>query len=241
VLPNVHLRKHWQRNVRVWLNQAGRKSRRLQTRRARAVAVAPRPLDRLRPSVRCQTIRYNHRPRLGKGFTLAEIKSVGLGVEFAKSVGITVDHRRKNRSQEGFENNKARLTNYLSKLVLYPRHEAHYVTKAKTGLLNDTAKVFSTIFRISKQWPLLQLSIPSLLSSKEWDQWANWNWKDWENPTPTDLLDRSGTTKGMRVKDKRKLGKPLRRITDFDSYLIPHHRLSIKFIFWLLPFRIRIK
>ena len=143
VIPNVHLRKHWQRNVRVWLNQAGRKGRRLVARRAKATAIAPRPLDRLRPTVRCQTIRYSHRPRLGKGFTLAEIKSVGLGVTFAKSVGINVDHRRKNRSQEGFEANKARLTNYLSKLVLHPRHESHYVTKAKTGIINDTPKVKS--------------------------------------------------------------------------------------------------
>lgn len=141
VLPNVHLRKHWQRNVKVWLNQAGRKSRRLIARRARAAATAPRPLDRLRPSVRCQTIRYSHRPRLGKGFTLAEVKSVGLGVEFARTVGIAIDHRRKNRSQEAFELNKARLTNYLSKLVLFPRHESSPVTKAKNGILNDTPKV----------------------------------------------------------------------------------------------------
>lgn len=141
-IPNVHLRKHWQRNVRTWLNQAGRKHRRLNARRAKAAAGAPRPLDRLRPSVRCQTIRYSHRPRLGKGFTLAEIKSVGLGVQFAKSIGIAVDHRRKNRSQEGFDINKARLTSYLGKLVLYPRHEKNPVTKAKTGILNDTPKVF---------------------------------------------------------------------------------------------------
>lgn len=157
VIPNVHLRKHWQRNVRVWLNQAGRKSRRLAARRARAVATAPRPLDRLRPSVRCQTIRYNHRPRLGKGFTLAEVKAAGLGVQFAKSIGIAVDHRRKNRSQEGFETNKARLTNYLSKLVLFPRHESNYVTKAKTGLLNDTPKVLLCSHRINKPLQLLQL------------------------------------------------------------------------------------
>jgi large subunit ribosomal protein L13e len=154
VIPNVHLRKHWQRNVRVWLNQAGRKHRRLEARRARATAIAPRPLDSLRPTVRCQTIRYNHRPRLGKGFTLAEVKAAGLGVQFARSIGIAVDHRRKNRSQEGFEANKARLTNYLSKLVLYPRHEGHLVSKAKTGILNDTAKVHPFPFRISKPSPL---------------------------------------------------------------------------------------
>jgi large subunit ribosomal protein L13e len=156
VIPNVHLRKHWQRNVRVWLNQAGRKSRRLQTRRARAVATSPRPLDRLRPSVRCQTIRYNHRPRLGKGFTLAEIKAVGLGVEFARSVGIAIDHRRKNRSQESFDTNKARLTSYLSKLVLFPKHEGKFVTKAKNGILNDTPKVRLILCRKHKMLSIIQ-------------------------------------------------------------------------------------
>ena len=163
VIPNVHLRKHWQRNVRVWLNQAGRKHRRLEARRARAATIAPRPLDTLRPTVRSQTIRYNHRLRLGKGFTLAEVKAAGLGVQFAKSIGIAVDHRRKNRSQEGFEANKARLTNYLSKLVLYPRHEGHLVTKAKGGLLNDTPKVLLPSFRNSKLWPLPPSSTLCLL------------------------------------------------------------------------------
>jgi large subunit ribosomal protein L13e len=156
VLPNVHLRKHWQRNVRVWLNQAGRKRRRLEARRARAAIEAPRPLERLRPTVRCQTIRYSHRPRLGKGFTLAEIKAVGLGVNFARSIGINVDHRRKNRSQESFEANKTRLTNYLSKLVLYPRNEKHPITKAKNGILNDTPKVSLPLFRNLKMFRLLQ-------------------------------------------------------------------------------------
>ena len=153
VLPNVHLRKHWQKNVRTWLNQAGRKKRRLQTRRDRAAAIAPRPLDRLRPSVRCQTIRYNHRPRLGRGFTLAEIKAVGLGVQFAKSIGIAVDYRRKDKSQEQFDLNKQRLSSYLSKLVLFPRHEKSPVTKAKSGILNDTPKVLLHPFRTSKRPP----------------------------------------------------------------------------------------
>ena len=67
VLPNVHLRKHWQTNVRTWLNQAARKKSRLQARRAKAAAIAPRPLDNLRPTVSCATIRYNHRVRLGRG------------------------------------------------------------------------------------------------------------------------------------------------------------------------------
>ena len=67
VIPNVHLRKHCQKNVRTWLNQAARKKRRLHARRAKAAANAPRPNDNLRPAVRCQTIRYNHRLRMGRG------------------------------------------------------------------------------------------------------------------------------------------------------------------------------
>ena len=74
------------------------------------------------------------------GFTLAEIKAAGLGQQFARSIGIAVDHRRKNKSQESLELNKNRLQNYLNKLVLFPRNEKKPVTKAKHGILNDSAK-----------------------------------------------------------------------------------------------------
>ena len=74
------------------------------------------------------------------GFTLAEIKAAGLGQQFARSIGIAVDHRRKNKSQESLELNKNRLQNYLNKLVLFPRNEKKPVTKAKHGGLNDSAK-----------------------------------------------------------------------------------------------------
>ena len=145
VVPNVHLRKHWQRNVTVWLNQASRKRRRLITRREKAAVAAPRPTDALRPLVHGQTIRYNRKIRQGRGtdkiyigFTLGEIKAAGLGVAFARSIGISVDHRRKNRCQESLDLNRNRLQAYLSKLVLYPRH-TKLVTKAKGGIINDTA------------------------------------------------------------------------------------------------------
>lgn len=67
VVPNVHLRKHWQRNVTVWLNQASRKRRRLIARREKAALAAPRPTDSLRPLVHGQTIRYNNKTREGRG------------------------------------------------------------------------------------------------------------------------------------------------------------------------------
>ena len=141
VIPNVHLRKHWQKNVRVWLNQAGRKKRRLLARKTKAASSEGRPIDNLRPVVRCQTIRYNHRPRIGRGFTLEEIRAVGLGVQFARSVGISVDHRRKNRCQESFEQNKQRLQNYVNKLVILPRNAKKPKTNTKCGMLPDTVDV----------------------------------------------------------------------------------------------------
>lgn len=94
-----------------------------------------RPFDTITRSAREEVPTEIH-----AGFTLAEIKAAGLGVAFARSVGITVDHRRKNRCQESLELNKSRLQAYINKLVLYPRHASKLVTKAKGGILNDTAK-----------------------------------------------------------------------------------------------------
>ena len=55
-------------------NQPGRKLRRRNARHVKAVAVAPRPVDKLRPVVRCPGIKYNRRVRTGRGFSLAELK-----------------------------------------------------------------------------------------------------------------------------------------------------------------------
>jgi large subunit ribosomal protein L13e len=60
--------------VRTHFDQPGRKLRRRQARISKAAAVAPRPIDLLRPIVRCPTIKYNRRVRAGRGFTLEELK-----------------------------------------------------------------------------------------------------------------------------------------------------------------------
>jgi large subunit ribosomal protein L13e len=147
VVPNVHLRKHWQKNVTTWLDQATKKRSRLITRRNKALAQTPRPLDKLRPVVRGQTIRYNNKTKFGRGFTLAEVKAAGLGVQFARSIGVTVDHRRKNRSQESLDLNKSRLLSYLNKLVLYPRNDKQVPTGkgVKAGIFQSTPKVIIII------------------------------------------------------------------------------------------------
>lgn len=73
-LPNAHFRKHWQMRVRTWLDQAGRKKRRRTARIVKAQSMAPCPTEKLRPAVHCQTIKYNTRLRVGRGFTLEEVK-----------------------------------------------------------------------------------------------------------------------------------------------------------------------
>ena len=64
----------------------------------------PRPVAGvLRPVVRGQTKRYNTKVRAGRGFTLDELKTAGIPAKFAQTVGIAVDHRRKNRSEESLQ------------------------------------------------------------------------------------------------------------------------------------------
>lgn len=126
-------------------------------RHAKAAAVAPRPVDRLRPVVRCPTIKYNRRARSGRGFSLAELKvrrharpadsrwtgvqdntasripdittsqytdisqAAGIPRQLAQTIGISVDGRRQNLSEEGLAANVARLKAYQERLILFPR------------------------------------------------------------------------------------------------------------------------
>ncbi len=122
VLPNAHFRKEWDMRVKTWLDQPARKQRRRQARQAKAVKISPRPVaGALRPVVRCPTQKYNMKLRAGRGFTLEEIKAAGLTKAKAASIGIAVDHRRSNKSQESLVANTDRLKLYLSKLVLPTR------------------------------------------------------------------------------------------------------------------------
>ncbi|GLI80031.1 60S ribosomal protein L13 [Penicillium ochrochloron] len=121
-----HFRKDWQRRVRVHFDQPGRKHRRREARIAKAAAVAPRPVDKLRPVVRCPTIKYNRRVRAGRGFTLAELKEAGIPKKLAGTVGISVDHRRTNYSKESLVENVARLKDYNARLILFPRKSGQF-------------------------------------------------------------------------------------------------------------------
>jgi len=121
VIPGNHFRKHWQRRVKTWFDQNQRHKRRAATRATKARHVAPRPTSNLKPVVMCPTQKYNTKRRLGRGFTLEELKGAGINPKFARTVGIAVDHRRSNKSVESLQRNVARLKTYRSKLILFPK------------------------------------------------------------------------------------------------------------------------
>lgn len=124
IIPNQHFHKHWQERVRVPFGQAAQKKARRMKRAAKAAAMAPRPTQLLRPAVHCPTQRYNAKVRLGRGFSLAELKEAGIAPKFARTIGICVDKRRTNKSAEAFTANVDRLKEYKAKLVLFPRRTA---------------------------------------------------------------------------------------------------------------------
>lgn len=102
VIPNVHLRKHWQRRrlIHTHFDQPAAKLRRLNRRKAKALSVAPRPLESLRPVVCSATRKYAGKVRYGRGFTMQELRSAKLSAHFARTVGIAVDHRRTNTDEK---------------------------------------------------------------------------------------------------------------------------------------------
>merc|ERR1711988_487811 len=111
-------RKYWQRYVKTWFDQPARKKRRRTVRAKKAAAVAPRPVAGcIRPLVHGATVKYNAKVRIGRGFSLAELKDAGIGKLEARSLGIAVDHRRRNRS-EGKQANLQRLKEYKANLVV---------------------------------------------------------------------------------------------------------------------------
>ncbi|ESO08687.1 hypothetical protein HELRODRAFT_105042 [Helobdella robusta] len=122
IIPNGHFHKDWKKHVRTWFNQPARKFRRWTKRNDKAKKIAPRPVaGLLRPVVRCPTFKYNSRIRAGRGFTIEELKAAGFNKKYAKTIGIAVDFRRRNKSVEGFQVNVQRLKEYKANLILFPK------------------------------------------------------------------------------------------------------------------------
>ena len=130
------------------ISQPGKKVRRRKHRLERAAELAPRPVDKLRPIVRCPTVKYNRKIRAGRGFTFAELKvgstssfthlsshqrilpnnlqEAGISRKLAPTIGISVDYRRANLSMESLTTNVARLKAYKERLILFPRRRGQH-------------------------------------------------------------------------------------------------------------------
>ncbi|KAF7684768.1 60S ribosomal protein L13 [Astathelohania contejeani] len=133
-LPNNHFKKTAIR-YRNFFDQESRALRREKTRVKKSKSIAPMPLHKLRPVVRCGTMRYNMKQRLGRGFTPRECQAAGLDINYARTIGISVDLRRKNRSVAAFEENVQRLKTYVSRLTFYKTKEEAKGAPQYTGVI----------------------------------------------------------------------------------------------------------
>mmetsp|Transcript_9231 Transcript_9231/g.14217 ORF Transcript_9231/g.14217 Transcript_9231/m.14217 type:complete len:151 (-) Transcript_9231:280-732(-) len=102
----------------------------------------------------CPTQRYSSKMRLGRGFTLEELKEAGIAPAFAKTVGIAVDHRRVNKCQESLDRNVDRLKAYKEKLILFPRKG----NKTKTG--DSSAEARAAVDAVVSTGTIAPLSKP---------------------------------------------------------------------------------
>ena len=160
VIPNGHFKKHWQNYVKTWFNQPARKTRRRIARQKKAVQIFPRPTaGKLRPIVHGQTLKYNMKLRSGKGFSLEELKAAGIPKKLAPTIGIAVDHRRKNRSLEGLQTNVQRLKTFKAKLVVFPRCAHKYKAgDSAPGELATATQVQGTYMPIVREKAPVELT-----------------------------------------------------------------------------------
>lgn len=170
VATNGHFKKHWQNYVRTWFNQPARKTRRRNARQLEAVKIFPRPTaGLLRPIVHGQTLKYNMKVRAGRGFFLEELQAPGTSKKFAPTIGIAVDHRRRNRSLESLESSVQRLKTYKAKLVVFPRRAC----KLKAG--HSTPEELATATQVKGDYMPIVCEAPSIELVKVADEMKSFN------------------------------------------------------------------
>jgi len=203
MISNGHFHKDWKRGIKTWFNQPFKKQRKRRTRTARNSKLAPRPSGLLRPGVRCPGLRYNLKMRIGRGFTLAEVKKAGLCAGFAKSIGIAVDPRRRSKSMETLQLNAQRLKEYKARLVLFP-------TKPKRKLKKGEATEKERALAAQIKGPLMPLKkYNSVMSSRK-------------AIIPTDDMKKGSVFAALRKAraDVRLVGKRAKKSKDMADTLI---------------------
>ncbi|XP_061047488.1 large ribosomal subunit protein eL13-like [Eubalaena glacialis] len=122
MILKLHSHKDWQGRVATWFNQPTGKIRRRKGGQAKARLIAPRPASGLlQPVVRCPTVRYHTKVGAGRGFSLEELRVAGIHKKVARTIGISVGPRQRNKCTESLPANVQRRKEYRSELILFPR------------------------------------------------------------------------------------------------------------------------
>ncbi|KAK3429741.1 hypothetical protein EUGRSUZ_E01232 [Eucalyptus grandis] len=128
VVPNGHFRKHWQNYIKTCFNQPARKARRRLAQQKKAVKIFPRPT------------------------------AAGIPKKLPPTIGIAVDHRRKNQSLEGLHANVQRLKTYRAKLVVFPKCARKFKAGNSTPEeLANATQVQGTYLPIVREKPAVEL------------------------------------------------------------------------------------
>ncbi|KAH0569590.1 Ribosomal protein L13 [Spironucleus salmonicida] len=137
--------------VKTWFNQPFRAQARRAARVLKAKHAFPRPTSTLRPVVTSCSIKHNLKQREGRGFSIAELKAVGMTPIRARQVGISVDARRINKSEISLKRNVDRLNAYNSKIVIFKKDASAEEIKAATQVCKPmTFKMSAPVIATAK-------------------------------------------------------------------------------------------
>lgn len=95
------------------------------------------------------------------------MQAAGIGKKEALGIGIAVDHRRKNRTEEAFRQNVERLKLYKSKLVLFPRNPTSKRIKKGDATADERKAVEQVFTRHVLPLPTAERRVPARAITKE--------------------------------------------------------------------------
>merc|ERR1712228_952614 len=101
--------------------------------------------------------------------TLDELREAKISPKLARTIGISVDHRRRNRCTESLQENVNRLKLYRSKLLIFPRKSGKKGVKKgdtpKSELQNVAQNTLKEIIPIPK--PQLRIKARAITSEEK--------------------------------------------------------------------------
>lgn len=158
-IPHNHFKKTALR-YRTTFHEKARAIKQQQVKEEKRSRSYPAQVEKLRPIVRCPTLRYKTRERLGRGFTPEECEAAGHDYRELRTLGVSIDLRRRNHNKEAFDQNVERIVKYMSKLVIFKdRQEAR-----KSGVKQHKGKIMP----VEKKKPVVESVKICEIESKVW-------------------------------------------------------------------------